>query len=161
MPHSLTFITSIKIYCPMFESKVLSNVSESRNRVPNIENQNELLKSFTTLVAKTLWETCKSKPIFWFLIQIVYLNLTPSILWSISYCTNTKHISMLENLNRWCENLNGICVHQTALNIQNPFIYPMLDEILWWHSFRRNCFMWKMIFQSNFAEEIHYETKKI
>lgn len=32
MPHGLTFITSIKIYCQMFESKVLSNVSESRNR---------------------------------------------------------------------------------------------------------------------------------
>ena len=54
MPPSLTFIISIKFYCQTVESKVLSNVSESGNCAPNTEDQNELLKSFTTLVAKTL-----------------------------------------------------------------------------------------------------------
>ena len=154
MPHGLTFITSIKIYCQMFESKVLSNVSESRNR----RESSELLKTFT-LVAKTWWETCESKPIFRFLIQIVYLNLTPSILWSPSYCPNTKHVSKLEDLNRWCENLNGICIHQIALTIQNPFIYPMLDWILWWHSFRPNCFIVNLLCKIRL--EHHFPVKSL
>lgn len=52
-----------RIYHELLDPKFLPSASVSRNYIPNTENQNELLKSFPILAAKTLPETCESQPV--------------------------------------------------------------------------------------------------